>query len=67
MPDHDMSQTACIARVKHQGEHEKLLEDVESLKRLCITLYKMNNCNRDAITTLTDILQEHTKCLKQDS
>jgi len=74
MPDHDMSQTACVARATRQEEHDKALKDIEQLKtkveslfQVILKLREMCNLNRDSIMTLTSILQEHTKCLKRDS
>lgn len=32
MPDHDMSESACIARATRQKEHDQLIKDVADLK-----------------------------------
>jgi len=81
MPDYNMSDSACQARAQRTKEHDEMVQQIivlrsriekletktESLFQLCLTLRKMSNCNRDAITTLTSMTQEHTKCLKPDS
>jgi len=74
MPDHDMSQTACVTRAQRQAEHDEMLQRIivlekkaESLLEIILLGRKMSHVNRDSIMTLSKILEEHTKCLKQDS